>query len=654
MKTALRLLAVVLALTASSRPAHADWMLNGNPISVAADLQMNPVIISDGGTGAIIAWQDRRGGDFDIYVQRIDASGNVLWTMDGVAVCAEGADQGDARLASDGAGGAIITWEDARTTTNFDVYVQRVDATGVALWTTNGVVVSALDGPQQQNPVITSDGSGGAIIVWQDHRNGLADIFAQHFDANGDTLWMADGIPLCTATRAQFTPAVISDGAGGAIACWQDRRAGLGDIYVQHVDAGGNVLWTVNGVALCTDPEDQFPPVIVTDSNFGAIVAWADLRNGNRDIFAQRIDLSGAVQWTANGVGLCTQPGDQNNPSIASDRSSTLRAAGGVPGGAIVVWDDLRGGANQDIYAARIDAAGNLPWTLDGVPVCVTFANQTKPVITADGANGALIAWQDHRNHTVDSDVFAQRIDTNGSPQLDFNGTLLCGETNSQFDPVIAPSDAGSGIVAWEDLRTGTYDVYARITSDAPTAVAISSFQATSGDDGVTLRAAFRSDLQIEGVRVYRGGATGDVERIDDVADGADGRFEYVDRSVSRGETYRYQIGVIDADGEFFSPIVTVSVAALVAALDQNRPNPFNPTTTIRFVLPAKEHVSLVVYDASGRGVRTLLDESRDAGAHEAVWDGRDDAGAAQSSGVYFYRLETGKRVESKKMVLLK
>jgi hypothetical protein len=88
--------------------------------------------------------------------------------------------------------------------------------------------------------------------------------------------------------------------------------------------------------------------------------------------------------------------------------------------------------------------------------------------------------------------------------------------------------------------------------------------------------------------------------------------------------------------------------------LAQNIPNPFNPSTTIRFSLAARERATVVVYDTSGRRVRTLLDETRSAGDHDVHWDGRDANGRSVSSGVYFYRLTAGTVIESKKMVLLK
>ena len=99
--------------------------------------------------------------------------------------------------------------------------------------------------------------------------------------------------------------------------------------------------------------------------------------------------------------------------------------------------------------------------------------------------------------------------------------------------------------------------------------------------------------------------------------------------------------GVDDAPGTF--------------ALHQNVPNPFNPTTSIRFDVPeGGADVTLRVYDAGGRLVRTLLDERRAAGTHSATWDGRNGMGAPVASGVYFYRLTSGSFTGSKRMVLLK
>lgn len=88
--------------------------------------------------------------------------------------------------------------------------------------------------------------------------------------------------------------------------------------------------------------------------------------------------------------------------------------------------------------------------------------------------------------------------------------------------------------------------------------------------------------------------------------------------------------------------------------LGQNRPNPFNPMTSIRYALPEPGHVKLAVYDAAGRLVATLVDGETKAGPHATAWDSRNDDGVTVASGVYFCRLEAGGKTLTRKMVLLK
>jgi hypothetical protein len=88
--------------------------------------------------------------------------------------------------------------------------------------------------------------------------------------------------------------------------------------------------------------------------------------------------------------------------------------------------------------------------------------------------------------------------------------------------------------------------------------------------------------------------------------------------------------------------------------LDQNSPNPFNPSTTITFSLPEAQCVRLTIYALDGRRVAGLLDERRGPGWHSLTWNGRDDRGRAVASGTYFYRLEAGPYGKTRKMILTK
>ncbi len=103
--------------------------------------------------------------------------------------------------------------------------------------------------------------------------------------------------------------------------------------------------------------------------------------------------------------------------------------------------------------------------------------------------------------------------------------------------------------------------------------------------------------------------------------------------------------GVDDPDDEVIPGGVTLS---------QNRPNPFNPVTTIAYGIPETGHVTIEVYNVSGRTIATLVDEDIEAGTHEVVWRGRNDDGESVGSGIYFYRIRSGESTSMKKMILLK
>jgi len=88
--------------------------------------------------------------------------------------------------------------------------------------------------------------------------------------------------------------------------------------------------------------------------------------------------------------------------------------------------------------------------------------------------------------------------------------------------------------------------------------------------------------------------------------------------------------------------------------LAQNEPNPFNPVTKIRFTLANPSQTRIQIYDSAGRLVRTLVDEPMTAGSHTVTWNGLDDAGRPTGSGVFFYRLNAGDFMQSRRMTILK
>jgi len=387
------------------------WTPDGVALCTATGDQVYPQITSDGAGGAIVAWQDTGSVNWKVYAQRVDALGAAQWTTDGVALCAATGDQQSPQIISDGAGGATVTWYDNRTG-NADVYAQGLNASGAIQWPTDGVALCTATGDQSY-PTITSDGAGGAIVTWQDNRSGsYADIYAQSVNASGAVQWAANGVAICTAMGWQQYPRITSDGAGGAIVTWEDNPSGSDyDIHAQRVNASGAVQWTANGVGLCSATGFQLDPRIISDGESGAIVTWMDNRSGDPfdpklDIYVQRVSASGTVLWKTDGVALSTAPGNGAYPMITSDGA----------GGAIVTWYGGPSGS-WDIYAQRVNAWGAIQWTANGVALCAATEAQMQPQITSDGAGGAIVAWYDYRSGGY-SDIYGLRVDANGFAPL--------------------------------------------------------------------------------------------------------------------------------------------------------------------------------------------------------------------------------------------
>jgi len=309
------------------------WASNGVAICTAKDSQENPYLASDGVSGAIITWQDHRSGTYspDIYAQRVDANGNIIWTASGVPICTANDDQISPNLISDGTGGAIITWEDGRYRYlgwGYQIYSQRISVRGVMLWTNNGVAICPTS--SQYNTHLISDGMIGAIITWEDYRGSNNDIYAQRVGVNGNMIWTANGVPICTTDEFKQNPNLTSDGAGGAIITWQVYRGGVADdIYAQWVDANGNIIWTANGVPICTADAIQQNPNLISDGSGGAIITWSDGRNGNPDIYAQRVNYksinisnpNGGEYWAGGSVHQILW---QSKPGISVNYISLL------------------------------------------------------------------------------------------------------------------------------------------------------------------------------------------------------------------------------------------------------------------------------------------------------------------------------------------
>lgn len=373
-------------------------------------------IINDDSGGAIITWLAYPSRQHQTplvhHVTRVDSEGSILWQRE-----VRGVDH----MISDGAGGAIIA-----TDYSYDeetLFILKIDAEGNFPWGPEGVYIRR-EGYCDHSLGVSGDGNGGAIFIWQERKgepdNRVSQIFAQKIDADGGLPWGQGGVLLYTTPEGVYSeePKVISDGSGGAITVWMQVPEGkieegspkalMMDLYVQRVDAGGNIIWQPNGVPLeiSKAAEGAFPhsPNLVIDNSGGAIIVWEDGRKGLMSLYAQKLDADGNLRWRPGGVEVCY---------IKTNSSFWPRMAVSDDSGGVIVTFGTR--------AQRIDAGGRTMWRGDGIK----FADGDTHDLAYDGQGGAITAWGIGKSLFKPERAYVQRIDAEGNRLWGDEGSRL-------------------------------------------------------------------------------------------------------------------------------------------------------------------------------------------------------------------------------------
>ncbi len=436
-------------------PACASWASDGNPLVGSASAPAWPLVVPDAGGGVFLAWVDARSGyNTDVRATRWRADGEPAagWARDGDLVTNITCAKYDLCATGDGAGGCLFAWGDNRCVGYQQVYVGRVGAAGVAAagWAANGVPVAATT-RNQLTPAISDDGSGGAYVAWQDLRGTDADIYLQHVDGTGAVVggWPSGGRGVAVAPGLQSAPVLTGDGSGGVFVVWQDRRAGTDDIYVQHMTGAGTVAvgWIVNGVAACAAPGDQRTPGVAFDDAGGILITWQDHRATDWDVYALRMRGNAQLASGWSTNGTALC-------ALTGDQTAVRLTADGA-GGAYVAWQDHRG-VDQDVYALHIASNASVVsgWTAGGLALATGTADQMTPDLARDPTGGLYLAWQDSR--LGNADIRALHVGSNGvlAAGWSVNGSVLCSANADQVAPRIATSGADA-FVLWQDVRAG-------------------------------------------------------------------------------------------------------------------------------------------------------------------------------------------------------
>jgi hypothetical protein len=430
--------------------------------------QVNPEVACDSDGNFVVVWEDNRNStDFvyqhDVYAQRFDNKGNHL----GGNFCpvdppsAMVADQWKARVGMGNDGAFVIAWMDQRNGEN-EIYAQRYDASGVPQDTN----FRANDGSGNASiPAVAVAPSGKFVITWYDARKGDYDIWAQFYEATGETTLAYNIIinfPLLNAGR--YYPDVCYDGRNFPTFTWQDYRNSdttgyISDIYATRYDADLHKLTALDFIVdndtildslLCD--HQWFPRIAASQGRNNFIIAWGDKRDGDQDIYARFYDSTGV----ALGENFRIDDGPGTTCAYFPDLDVDYR------GNSVFTWEDNRL-FHWDIRGRLYDTLANaLGPSIVLNDDSVGAYQYESDLAYGDGNEWWMIAWADERN--VHGDIYGQRIDTLGNllgPNFRINDDATI---EDQLSPRAAMTPDGRTVVAWLDNRRGTTfpDIYAQ------------------------------------------------------------------------------------------------------------------------------------------------------------------------------------------------
>lgn len=473
----------------------------------------------DNNGNCVLAFNDVRDGNANVYAYSISPSGTFLWGSDGIQLTSDSQDEFVPSITVTSANNTIVAWS-RPTSSESEIVIQKITPAGSLSWGNSGITFQSGTQNYTGARVLGVDGDNFILGFYKETGTFPAltrHIYAQKFDGTGTPVWSSDVLVSNSNGISAFTNFnILSDDANGIIFAWTDDRNGDNNIdaAVQRVLTDGSITWPSNG-SLCnsgSSNSDQNPQILGVNSNNETIVTWSKKNSSQSQtaIAGQKFSATGVQQWGSNGIDFIPMSGDI---------SGTIggRVFDGTD--ALIIYDEWVSGSSvySNIKALAVDDAGSMIWS----PTTSLMAGRSteKVHITNSGMyNNMIIAvWEEGGS----SDIYMQNIYTDGSigdPPLSDDATLsdltVNGSTIDGFSPDTYYYEVG--IPAGDPLpvtgATPTNSASTVVINQA-TSVPGSSSVIVTAEDGVTQLTytidfhiagtdATLSDLTVDGVTI--------------------------------------------------------------------------------------------------------------------------------------------------------
>ncbi|HMM65943.1 MAG TPA: hypothetical protein PKC03_03285 [Dokdonella sp.] len=450
------------ALMLAPTPVSAQWSANPASNLVLADGaadQVQAKIVARPDGGFYVSWFDSSSG-YGVYLQRLDAGGNEQWAHGGILVAARDfSSTQDYGLDIDSAGNALLAFRYNDGSAIAQIVAQKVAPDGSLLWTAPGVFVSA-DAGGANSPKVAGAGNGSLAVAWS---SSAGAVVVQKLDASGAALWTPAGVSVVPASGFFFLADVHGDSAGNVIVSWsaqlsfQDR-----ELWAQKfASADGGALWGATPVKLFNGSGGamqlgNFPPFI-EDGAGGGVFVWYTVGVNAGTVRIQHVDAAGASRFAQNGLEASADTTRSHvEPSGAYDP---------VSGDIYALWreTDIATQGQIGVYAQRVDSSGARQWGSDGkVLVALSSVDQSQMRALPVGGGGLLAAWSSNMAPNP-MPVRVARLASDGSYAWPAQIVDISTEANATSRLAAARSSNGFAAYAWTATGSGTpADIHAQ------------------------------------------------------------------------------------------------------------------------------------------------------------------------------------------------
>jgi RHS repeat-associated protein len=391
-------------------PATGNWSAN---VKVNTDtgsrIQQNPAIALDSSNNAYAVWQDEVNGvgKADIYYSKRSA-GTGLWLATDLKVSDDpgsggGGVQRNPRIAGSSGGAETAVWVDLRSSQN-NIYSSTL-AAGGSTWAANKKVTDNT-AALKDNPDVIVGSDGTSYAVWQDSRNGNADIYFSKL-TQGGSAWSANvKVSDDPGTTTQTAPRIGIDTAGNLTVLWLDARTSPAQLRVSRQTAGTNT-WSASIQLTDAAARPTGTPALSERADGSAWVAWTDTRIANTDIWASQYT---GGSWTTS-TKQSDDPGAfaQSTPTLAYSSAELARA-----------WRDDRAG-NADIRASRIaynPGIDHFGYSYDGLERLTAGTTTNPESFTLDAGSNIANRTGPSATYTYDT---SNRLTNDGTQTFTWN-----------------------------------------------------------------------------------------------------------------------------------------------------------------------------------------------------------------------------------------